>query len=183
MVAADDIAVRGQQGARADAHVARREHFAVEPDVHAIVEGDIAALARQDAVAADEHAAADRDAALRSPLASRRQLSSITTLSPMRILCGWRSTTCWPNTTFRPQAPSSRGYSTFRRTQPHGARARLRDHHDQLVPHQRTDTRPSDDERLYFSGRHPAETARPARAKSRASRARAPSGAPPVADR
>ena len=45
-------------------HAAGREHLAVEADVGAVAELDVAVLARQDRVAADEHAAADADAAV-----------------------------------------------------------------------------------------------------------------------
>ena len=43
-------------------HAAGRKHLAVEADVGAVGELDVAVLARQDRVAADEHAAADPDA-------------------------------------------------------------------------------------------------------------------------
>ena len=56
--------------------------------------------------------------ALAVPFASSRHWSSIITLSPMRILCGCRNTTFWPKITFRPQAPSSVGYSHLRSARP-----------------------------------------------------------------
>ena len=45
-------------------HPARREQLAVEADVGAVGQLDVAVLARQDRVAADEDAAADSDAAI-----------------------------------------------------------------------------------------------------------------------
>ena len=68
VIAADDVAVRRHQHAAADRDAARREHLAVEADVRAVAELDVAVLARQDRVAADEHAVADPDAAVRLAL-------------------------------------------------------------------------------------------------------------------
>ena len=68
VVAADHVAVRGQQRARADRDAAGRENLAVEADVRAVSELDVAVLARQDRVAADEHPVANPDPAVRLPL-------------------------------------------------------------------------------------------------------------------
>ena len=84
VVAADDVAVGRQQRARAQLDARRRENLAVEADVGALAEHDVAVLARQDRVAADEACPAPMAMpALLSPLASSRQLSSMTTSSPM----------------------------------------------------------------------------------------------------
>ena len=68
VVAADDVTVRGHQDAGADRDPARRKHFAVEADVGAVGELDVAVLARQDRIASDEDAAPDADAAIRFAL-------------------------------------------------------------------------------------------------------------------
>ena len=68
VIAADDVAIRGEQGVAADPDLAGREDLTVEADVRAVFEIDVAVLARQDGVAADEHTAADRDAAVGVPL-------------------------------------------------------------------------------------------------------------------
>src|SRR3954462_11340258 len=68
MIAADHVAVRRNQGVLPDRHRARAEDLAVEPDVGTVSELDIAVLARQDRVPADEHAAANRDSAIRLSL-------------------------------------------------------------------------------------------------------------------
>ncbi len=62
MIAADEVDVRGEQRAGADNDPAGREHFAIEPDVGAVADLDVAVLARQDGVAPDEDAAPDPDA-------------------------------------------------------------------------------------------------------------------------
>src|SRR5437588_7139541 len=59
MVATDDVAVRSHQDVLPDRHAARGKYFAVEADVHALGKLDVAVLARQNRVAADEHAARD----------------------------------------------------------------------------------------------------------------------------
>src|SRR2546421_1015359 len=68
VIAADDVGIRRHQDTAADGHAARREHLAVEPDVRAVAEVDVAVLARQDRVAPDEDAVAEADAAVRLPL-------------------------------------------------------------------------------------------------------------------
>src|SRR5580765_1455885 len=62
VIAADHVAVCRHQHAPADGDPARREHFAVEADVDAVGQLDVAVLVRQDRVAADEDAVADADA-------------------------------------------------------------------------------------------------------------------------
>ena len=57
-----EVAVGGDQRLRPEGDPAGREDLAVEADVGAVAEDDVAALARQDRVAPDEHAAADGDA-------------------------------------------------------------------------------------------------------------------------
>ena len=68
MVAADDVAVGGHQHARTDRDAAGREDLAVEADVRAVGQLDVAVLAGQDRVAPDEHAVADPDAPVRLAL-------------------------------------------------------------------------------------------------------------------
>lgn len=68
VVATDDVGVHHQQRASTAAHAARREQLAVEADVGAVAQLDVAVLARQDGVATDEHAAADTDALVRLAL-------------------------------------------------------------------------------------------------------------------
>src|SRR5262245_12456489 len=64
VIAADYVAVCGHQHTLADPDAARRKHLAVEPDVGAVRQLDIAVLARENRVAADEHAIADFDAGI-----------------------------------------------------------------------------------------------------------------------
>src|SRR6185295_11125677 len=64
VVAADHVAIRGEQGARAELDASRREYFAVEADIRALADHDVAVLAGQDGIAADERACADRDASI-----------------------------------------------------------------------------------------------------------------------
>ena len=71
VIAADQVAVRGDQRVAPDPHAARRENLAIEADVGAIGQLDVAVLAREDRVPADEHAAPDADAGVRR-LPSRR---------------------------------------------------------------------------------------------------------------
>src|SRR6476660_5125093 len=62
MVAANEIAVRGDERVLPDLDACRGKQLAVEADVGAIGEDDVPVLAREDRIAADEDAAADRDA-------------------------------------------------------------------------------------------------------------------------
>ena len=69
VIAADDVGVgRHQRIAGPMRDAARGEHLAVEADVRAVAKLDVAVLARQDRVAADEDAVADADAAIDSAL-------------------------------------------------------------------------------------------------------------------
>ncbi len=68
VVAADQVAVRGHQHVPSDPHAARRENLAVEADVGAFREVDIAVLARENRVSADEDAAGDANAGVRVSL-------------------------------------------------------------------------------------------------------------------
>src|SRR5687768_12494679 len=58
----NEIGVSRYQNVLADAHTRRREDLAVESDIGAILDEDVAVLAAEDGIAADEHAVADRDA-------------------------------------------------------------------------------------------------------------------------
>src|SRR6476660_1575759 len=62
MVAANEIAVRGDQRVLPDFDAGGGKQLAVEADVGAVGEHDVAVLAGEDRIAADEDAAADRDA-------------------------------------------------------------------------------------------------------------------------
>ena len=64
MIPADQIGIGGHQDALADPHARGGEDLAVEPEVGAILDDDVAVLAAEDRVAADEDAAADDDAAV-----------------------------------------------------------------------------------------------------------------------
>jgi hypothetical protein len=61
----------------------------LKPDVGAILDHDIAVLAAQDRIAADEHPLPIVMPLLSVPFIEAAE-SSITTLSPMWILCGCR---------------------------------------------------------------------------------------------
>src|SRR5262249_42665899 len=68
VIAADHIDVGRQQHVGADADPAGGKDLAVETDVRAIGELDVAVLAGQDRIAADEDAVADPDAGVRLAL-------------------------------------------------------------------------------------------------------------------
>src|SRR6185436_11810699 len=65
VIAADEVAVGGDEHVPADVHAARRKNFAVESDVDPVGQLDIAVLARENRVAPDECTAADADAGVR----------------------------------------------------------------------------------------------------------------------
>src|SRR5206468_2945743 len=64
MIAADDVAIGGHQHRAPDRDAAGGKQLAVEPDVGGVAELDVAVLARQDGIAADEDTIADPDAAV-----------------------------------------------------------------------------------------------------------------------
>ena len=61
MVAANHVPVGGHQDGAADRDAAGGKHLAVESDVAAVAELDVAVLTRQDRVAADEDTVANPD--------------------------------------------------------------------------------------------------------------------------
>src|SRR5687767_4847237 len=65
VIAADQITIRGDQDIAADSHATCGEDLAVEADVGPLVELDVAVLARQNGVPADEDAARHADAGVR----------------------------------------------------------------------------------------------------------------------
>ena len=68
MIASNQVAVRGNQNIAPDAHRAGGKDFAVESDIRSVAQVDVAVLAREDRVAADEHAVADSDAPIAASL-------------------------------------------------------------------------------------------------------------------
>src|SRR5687768_17803957 len=72
----NEIGVSRYQNVLADAHTRRREDLAVESDIGAILDEDVAVLAAEDGIAADEHAVADRDALVVEDRKSTRLNSS-----------------------------------------------------------------------------------------------------------
>ncbi len=89
VIAADEIGVGGHQDVLPHAHPRRREDLAVEPDVRAILDHDVAVLAAEDRVAARRtRRCRSSRPRLSVPFASRQHASSMTTLSPIAILCG-----------------------------------------------------------------------------------------------
>ena len=68
VVTADQIAVRGDQRVAADAHAARGKNLAVESDVGAFAQLDVAVLARQNRISPDEGAAVDPNPGVRFTL-------------------------------------------------------------------------------------------------------------------
>ena len=55
MVTTDDVGVGGKQGACADGHAARREDLAVEADVGAVVDQDVAGLVHEERLVPAAH--------------------------------------------------------------------------------------------------------------------------------
>ena len=68
MVTPNQIDIRRQQDVAAHHHPARRKEFAVETDVRAVVEFDVAVLARQNGIASDKHPRANANASIRGAL-------------------------------------------------------------------------------------------------------------------
>src|SRR5262245_9435852 len=68
LLPAEDVRIRRHEHVGADANAAGRKHFAVESDVGPGCQLDVAVLARQDRIAADEDAVADVDTAVGVPL-------------------------------------------------------------------------------------------------------------------
>src|SRR5690242_13912404 len=64
MIAADEIRVGGNQNVLSDRDATCRENLAVEPDVRTIGQLNVAVLARENGIAADEDAVADLDASI-----------------------------------------------------------------------------------------------------------------------
>src|SRR5262245_8823152 len=146
VIAADQVAVRGQQRVPADADTARREQFAVEPDVCPVLDVDITVLARQNRVASYEHALSDRDAAIRVSFGVEQAVVVDHDVVSKVDLVGMSNYHVLPEDDAAPARPEEQRIERLAQREPQCAWHMLRHQHDGLVSEERTPTGTADDQ-------------------------------------
>ena len=152
MPAADHVAIRGHQHALADGDSAGREHFAVEADVRAVGQLDVAVLARQDRVAPDEHAVADSNSAVGLALGVDQAVVVDDDVAPDVDLVRMAQHDVLSEDDVAPARTQQQRIQPLAQHEPERARSRLRGRHDELVLQQRPEPRTADDQRSVLRG-------------------------------
>ena len=158
VVAADEIAVRRNQRVAPDPHAARRENLAIEADVRAFGQIDIAVLARQNRVPADEDAARDADARVRLSLRVDEAVVVDDHVIADMNLVRMAQHDVLPEDDVAPAGAEQQRIQTSAQREPQRARHALRQQHDELVLEERTPAGFADDQRRVFC---PGRDARP----------------------
>ena len=153
MVAADEITVRGQERVASDPHHARGKHLAVETNVHAVVENDIAVLARENRVASDEHAAANGDPAVAVALGVEQAVVVDDDVVPDADLVRMTEHDVLPEDHVAPTRAEERRIQRFAQRESEGARHPLRREGHGLVLDERTHAGTADNELRVFGAR------------------------------
>ena len=140
----------------ADAHAAGRENLAVEADVRAVADLDVAVLARENRVAADEDAAADADARVGLALGVEQAVVvDDDVVADVNLVRMPQHDVLAEDDVAAAAAEQPRIHRLAQR-ETERARHRLRDEHDELVLEQRAQPGRPTMSALYFARAPPA---------------------------
>ena len=153
VIAADQVRVRRDERVGTDAHAAGGKQLAIEPDVRAVLDLDVAVLAGQDRVAADEDAGPDLDAAVGRALGVEQAVVVDDHVVADVDLVRMPKDDVLAEDDVASAAAEQHRVTGLAERQPERARHALREQHDELVLDERRQAGLADDQGAVFGAR------------------------------